>query len=382
MDALFIVERNFLDIHVGVRRVILYYVNLAKKLGYNVIFGTPDSGKIYLGIFEEFESNLAKDYLVPYMSSVREQDHFLIDEIPSVKSFELSWTNEQVNPFKTSVNVVTCPWIVASGLPALPNVIGIVYDLVPNLLAASVIRFPIFHDIFDFAQKHSSGFNYYLFNAFKIICISDNTRNDFNLYYRTANKSARVVTDIPFLMSNSDGCNFKKRKSILLVNALDYRKNIINIEKVIDKAAKMQYFDLHIIGRERIPLQQAVSFFERMSELCVNVRWWRDASDVLLDELYRASSVLLFPSIYEGLGLPILEAQERGLPVISSDASSCVEINLNKHLCFNSSDVHGMSNAINAVLSNTMECASGLELSSKLKSFLETKQLRNDDIFK
>jgi len=45
-----------------------------------------------------------------------------------------------------------------------------------------------------------------------------------------------------------------------------------------------------------------------------------------LDILYRQASALLYPSLYEGFGLPILEAMERGTPVITSDRSSMPEV--------------------------------------------------------
>jgi len=42
--------------------------------------------------------------------------------------------------------------------------------------------------------------------------------------------------------------------------------------------------------------------------------------------LYSAADVYLFPSLYEGFGLPILEANACGCPVLTSNATSCPEI--------------------------------------------------------
>ena len=49
-------------------------------------------------------------------------------------------------------------------------------------------------------------------------------------------------------------------------------------------------------------------------------------SDAELDLLYRNAEVLLFPSIYEGFGLPVLEAMRHGLPVVASRTSSLPEV--------------------------------------------------------
>ncbi|MBO9531874.1 MAG: glycosyltransferase family 4 protein [Solirubrobacteraceae bacterium] len=57
-----------------------------------------------------------------------------------------------------------------------------------------------------------------------------------------------------------------------------------------------------------------------------DVRWlgWIDQAD--LEGLYACSELLVFPSLYEGFGLPVLEAMLRGLPVACSDRGSLAEI--------------------------------------------------------
>ncbi|MBW1697320.1 MAG: glycosyltransferase family 4 protein [Deltaproteobacteria bacterium] len=48
--------------------------------------------------------------------------------------------------------------------------------------------------------------------------------------------------------------------------------------------------------------------------------------EATLDKLYRGAYALFFPSLYEGFGLPLLEAMERGVPVITSNVSSLPEV--------------------------------------------------------
>jgi alpha-1,3-rhamnosyl/mannosyltransferase len=48
--------------------------------------------------------------------------------------------------------------------------------------------------------------------------------------------------------------------------------------------------------------------------------------DADVEALYASAEVLVFPSLYEGFGLPVLEAMRRGLPVVASRASSLPEV--------------------------------------------------------
>jgi glycosyltransferase involved in cell wall biosynthesis len=45
-----------------------------------------------------------------------------------------------------------------------------------------------------------------------------------------------------------------------------------------------------------------------------------------LDALYRSATAMVFPSVYEGFGLPLLEAMARGCPVIATDAAAIPEV--------------------------------------------------------
>ena len=49
-------------------------------------------------------------------------------------------------------------------------------------------------------------------------------------------------------------------------------------------------------------------------------------SDEDLDQLYARAAVCVFPSLYEGFGLPVLEAMERGVPVACSDRAALPEV--------------------------------------------------------
>jgi alpha-1,3-rhamnosyl/mannosyltransferase len=73
-------------------------------------------------------------------------------------------------------------------------------------------------------------------------------------------------------------------------------------------------------------------------------------SDTLLDRLYRDAAAFVFPSFYEGFGLPVLEAMARGTPVVASSAASIPEVGGDAALYFPAGDAAALATALARVL--------------------------------
>jgi glycosyltransferase involved in cell wall biosynthesis len=71
-----------------------------------------------------------------------------------------------------------------------------------------------------------------------------------------------------------------------------------------------------------------------------------------LVNLYNVADVLLFPSLYEGLGLPVAEAMACGLPVVASNATSIPEVLGEGQLTFAPDDIEGMADAVVGLFEN------------------------------
>jgi alpha-1,3-rhamnosyl/mannosyltransferase len=69
-----------------------------------------------------------------------------------------------------------------------------------------------------------------------------------------------------------------------------------------------------------------------------------------LDLLYRAAMMMAFPSLYEGFGLPLLEAMSRGCPIVASDAASLPEVAGDAAEFVDPIDVAGWANALSALI--------------------------------
>lgn len=115
----------------------------------------------------------------------------------------------------------------------------------------------------------------------------------------------------------------KSRRYFLYVGSLEPRKNLKTLLEAWNMSRVHRDFQLLIVGAAG-----SRNVFRRL-ELptnLVNVVFLGYVNDEALDELYRNACALLYPSLYEGFGLPVLEAMSRGTPVMTSRATACAEV--------------------------------------------------------
>ncbi|MDB4722247.1 glycosyltransferase [Verrucomicrobiales bacterium] len=100
-----------------------------------------------------------------------------------------------------------------------------------------------------------------------------------------------------------------------------------------------------------------------------------DISDKEIEKKYFESDILLFPSLHEGFGLPILEANTIGLPVITSHIAPCTEVASNAAYYVDPDDSFEIKNAI-------INLMNGSELKRKLVSngFVNSNKFSRDKI--
>jgi glycosyltransferase involved in cell wall biosynthesis len=87
-------------------------------------------------------------------------------------------------------------------------------------------------------------------------------------------------------------------------------------------------------------------------QLSNHVHFLESVSNDDLVSLYNAASLFAFPSLYEGFGLPPLEAMACGAPVVAAANSSIPEIVGDAALLFNAQDVEGMADTLRRVLTD------------------------------
>lgn len=379
--ALLVVERDFLDTHVGVRRVVLYYWQMLERQGFRVSLAHLKDGRLYgakwLSVADVIaaEANARNDRPV-WTSTTRDYR-----EVPTTlrrsPSQTLVWQDREVRLDDYNVTVVTNPWLCAGGMPDGPITAGIVYDMVPNLLAVGALNMGAIIDVYEFARKHDQGYQLYLNRAEKILSISESAGTDFKKFYRLEGRLAgKVSTVVPFAISDVERVRSERsavegqKSRILLVNILDARKNFSGVKSALKIAALSKTFDVDVVGKERMPLSGVIDFLGSLADMGGEVSWYRDCSNAALHRLYLEADLLVFPSYYEGLGLPILEAQSHGVPVVTSDTSSCVEVNLNRDLAVDPYRPDLMAQAISTGVSDASSIMRSHELRNALADWL------------
>ena len=89
-----------------------------------------------------------------------------------------------------------------------------------------------------------------------------------------------------------------------------------------------------------------------MLNLSNDITFVNHVSDEKLSLFYNSADLLFFPSIYEGFGLPPLEAMACGTPVVTSNAASLLEVVGDAGMMRNPNDFDGFADAMYEVLTD------------------------------
>lgn len=187
--------------------------------------------------------------------------------------------------------------------------------------------------------------------ADQVICISENTRRDLiDIIGIPAEKTA--VVHLGFTLTAGPAAHPPRGKPFLLyVGARGAYKNFdALLEAYAASPALRSGFDLIAFGGG--PFSQAEKERLRACGLLDSVIQ-ESGNDAVLAALYSEAAAFVYPSLYEGFGIPLLEAMSFDCPVVCSNSSSFPEVAGNAACYFEPENADSIRSAIESVVSSS-----------------------------
>lgn len=191
--------------------------------------------------------------------------------------------------------------------------------------------------------------------ADRVIAVSESTKRDLMKFYRLPEEKITVIhngVDASFSPHISQGALARVRKEydlkkpyLLAIGSAHPRKNTDRLIDALDAVNRGRAEGVQLIFTGSL----AADVMKRAAARD-DVRVLGHVPDEDLPALYRCANGFVYPSLYEGFGLPVLEAMACGTPVACSNVSSIPEIAGDAACFFSPTDVASMVKAIKTLL--------------------------------
>ncbi len=202
-------------------------------------------------------------------------------------------------------------------------------------------------------------------NSDAIICISENTKKDLLEYYKVNEKKIFVsYLGYDHISDNFSSQSFDKleipNNFILFVGSrLKYKNFELFIKSYNNNKNIKNDFDIVCFGGGNFSKEEIKKFDEL--EIKNRVHYF-EGRDNFLSYLYMKAKLFIFPSQYEGFGIPLIEAMSIGCPVLASDIDVFSEICKNGVNYFKNNDSDDLSEKLSYLLYSDTQLLSKKDL--------------------
>jgi len=196
-----------------------------------------------------------------------------------------------------------------------------------------------------------------------IIADSQNTKMDILKFLNVPENKVKVIyigiekafrpIDNPTILEATRKKYQLPGKFILYVGAIQPRKNIAGLITAYHLLCQDPNFKYHLVVAGGVGWKKEnINHLVRELGLKDRIRFPGYISPSDLPILYSLAEVFVFPSFYEGFGLPVLEAMACGTPVVTSNLSSLPEVGSDAVIYINPRSVDELANGIRRILSD------------------------------
>lgn len=233
----------------------------------------------------------------------------------------------------------------AIGLPSIVTIHDLIFLKFPQYFGR-IDRF-IYALKCRYACKHAS----------KIVAISEQTKKDIITFFNVPEEKIAVVyqgCDDSFKTSASESVKQSVRikhqlpdRYILNVGTIETRKNLVTLIKALRGIA--EEIKLVVVGKETPYKKLVIQEIERLS-LGNKIIFLQNIPFNELPAIYQMATLFVYPSLYEGFGIPIIEALYSQVPVIAAKGSCLEEAGGPGSVYVEPENAVELTNAINNVL--------------------------------
>lgn len=185
----------------------------------------------------------------------------------------------------------------------------------------------IFHDRIDPYGTHAAIKRRAIDRADAIICVSENTKRDLQRFYRVPDDRISVIYEAPVVDATGEADSEEPVPELyfLYVGSRDaaYKNFALALDGIAALTGRFPDLRLLVVGSPFEDVDRQEIGRRNLADRVVHLG---HLSTARLAGVYRGSLALLYPSLYEGFGIPPLEAMACGTPVIASSVASLPEV--------------------------------------------------------